>query len=467
MRKALFPPYSLPVIIFLTSLVLFFCSSWRHAIFQSNAFDLGIFDNGIYLISQGEKPFVTFRGIHILGDHAAWILYPIALLYKLYPDVHWLFAVQAIALSVGAIPTQWLALQAGLKPTQANLMAIVYLLYPLIFNVNLFDFHPEVIALPLLLVAVYQARAKQVLWFSLTVLVILGCKAVLSLTVAAMGVWLFLFENRRRCGAIAIILGLTWFIIATGIIIPHFSGGQPEAVARYGQLGNSVTEIAKNLFLKPRLVARQLFTLANLEYLLLLILPLLWGLSPRHLTPIIGGLPILALNLLSSSLQQKNLTQHYSLPILPFLLLAVISSLRGNSYWLRHPRHIMLWSLVAFLALAKYGYFWSRYLQHFDTVAASREAVALVNSPGSVLTADHIAPHLTHRHILMLATQGAESLDLTQFEWVLLNSTYPGWNSSQELVEGLIVEVQKIPEFQLRYSRDGVFLFHRDTSPKN
>lgn len=117
MRKALFPPYSLPLIIFLTSLVLFFGSSWRHALFQSNAFDLGIFDNGIYLISQGEKPFVTFRGIHILGDHAAWILYPIALLYKLYPDVHWLFAVQAIALSVGAIPTQWLALQAGLKPT--------------------------------------------------------------------------------------------------------------------------------------------------------------------------------------------------------------------------------------------------------------------------------------------------------------------------------------------------------------
>lgn len=346
-------------------------------------------------------------------------------------------------------------------------MAIVYLLYPLIFNVNLFDFHPEVIALPLLLVAVYQARAKQVLWFSLVVLVILGCKAVLSLTVAAMGVWLFLFENRRRCGAIAIILGLTWFIIATGIIIPHFSGGQPEAVARYGELGNSVTEIAKNLFLKPRLVARQLFTLANLEYLLLLILPLLWGLSPRHLTPIIGALPILALNLLSSSLQQKNLTQHYSVPILPFLLLAVISALGSNSHWLRNPRHIMLWSLLAFLALAKYGYFWSRYLEHFDTVSPSREAVALVNSPGSVLTADHIAPHLTHRQILMLATQGAESLDLTQFEWVLLNSTYPGWNSSQELVDGLIVKLQNIPEFQLGYSRDGVLLFHRDTSPKN
>lgn len=467
MKKALFSPYSIPLIIFLSSLLLFFCSSWRHALFQSNAFDLGIFDNGIYLISQGEEPFVTFRGIHILGDHAAWILYPISLLYKLYPDVHWLFGIQAIALSLGAIPTKWLGLQGGLKPNQANLMAMVYLLYPLIFNVNLFDFHPEVIALPLLLVAIYQARAKRVWWFSMVVVVILGCKAVLSLTVVAMGVWLLLWENRRRCGAIAIILGITWFILATGIIIPHFSGSQPEAVTRYGELGNSVTEIAKNLLLKPGLVWGQLITLANLEYLLLLMVPLLWGLSPRHLTPIIGALPILGLNLLSSSLQQKNLTQHYSLPILPFLLVAVISALGTNSTWLRNPRHIFLWSLVAFLALAKYGYFGSRYLQHFDTVSATREAIALINSPGSVLTADHIAPHLTHRQILMLATQGADSLDLRQFQWILLNSSYPGWNSSPELVDHLIVQLENIPEFQLGYSRDGVMLFHRDISLEN
>lgn len=467
MKKPLLPPHPLPLLIFLGSLLLFFCSSLRHALFQSNAFDLGIFDNGIYLISRGEEPFVAFRGIHIFGDHAAWILYPLALFYKIYPDVRWLFAIQAIALCLGAIPTRSLALQAGLKERQANLMAAVYLLYPLIFNVNLFDFHPEAIALPLLLAAIWAARANRVGGFTLAVIFILGCKAVLSLTVAAMGIWLLVFERRRYCGAIALIFGVTWFTIATGIIIPHFGDGGPEAVRRYDFLGDSLPEIAKNLFLKPGPVLSRLFTLPNLEYLLLLAVPVLWGLSPRHLTPAIGALPILGLNLLSDSLQQKNLTQHYSLPVLPFLLLAVISTLAAGGGWLRNPRHILLWSLVAFFALAKYGYFGSRYLRHFDTVPATGEAVALVDTPGSVLTADHIAPHLTHRRVVMLANREAETLDLKAFEWVLLNAGYPGWNSSPELVETLIVRLQKTPEFRVEYDRDGVVLFHREVPPPN
>ena len=103
------------------ALILFGCSSLRHALFQSNGFDLGLFDQAIYLISQGQEPIVSLAGFHFLGDHAAFILYPLALFYKIYPDVHWLFAVQAIALSLGALPTFHLARQAGLKESLSNL----------------------------------------------------------------------------------------------------------------------------------------------------------------------------------------------------------------------------------------------------------------------------------------------------------------------------------------------------------
>ena len=40
--------------------------------------------------------------------------------------------------------------------------------------------------------------------------------------------------------------------------------------------------------------------------------------------------------------------------------MAIISTLAAGGGWLRRPRHILLWSLIAFLALAKYGYFSSR-----------------------------------------------------------------------------------------------------------
>ena len=39
-------------IIGVSALILFGCSSLRHELFQSNAFDLGIFDQAVYLISQ-------------------------------------------------------------------------------------------------------------------------------------------------------------------------------------------------------------------------------------------------------------------------------------------------------------------------------------------------------------------------------------------------------------------------------
>jgi uncharacterized membrane protein len=46
-----------------SALILFGCSSLRHALFQSNAFDLGLFDQAVYLISQGQPPIVAMAGV--------------------------------------------------------------------------------------------------------------------------------------------------------------------------------------------------------------------------------------------------------------------------------------------------------------------------------------------------------------------------------------------------------------------
>jgi uncharacterized membrane protein len=84
------------------TIILFICSTIRHILFQSNALDLGWFDQGVYLISQGKPPIISFVDYHILGDHIAFILYPIALLYKIYPSVYWLLFLQAFSLSLAA-----------------------------------------------------------------------------------------------------------------------------------------------------------------------------------------------------------------------------------------------------------------------------------------------------------------------------------------------------------------------------
>ncbi|MEG3850210.1 DUF2079 domain-containing protein [Microcoleus sp. herbarium19] len=456
----------------LFSLILFLCSSIRHALFESNAFELGIYDQVAYLIGQGQTPFSSFLEIHHMGNHAAWVMYPLGLLYKIYPDVHWLLLVQAVALSLGALPSWSLARQAGLNNSISGAIACIYLLYPLVFNVNLFDFHPEVIALPALLAAILAARLNKTLWFCAAILLVLSCKAVLSLTVAAMGLWLLCFDKKRNCGLIALFLGAGWFLIATQAVIPYFNLGREHAgIGRYGYLGSSVLEIAVNLILKPNLVLGRLFSFGTFEYLGLLILPVIWWLSPRSVSPLIGAVPMLAMNILSDIPAQRDLIHQYSIPILPFLLVAVISSLAASdrqkgktifdrlpipSYQL--PRIMVIWSLIGFLALAKYGYFWTIYLDSLDTWPATREAIALVNTKGSVLTTSHIAPHLTHRPVIKL-TQAHAPANVAEFDWVLLNLRYPGWMSDRAFVENLITKLKNTPQFQLKYQRDDIYLF--------
>lgn len=454
------------------TLILFLCSSLKHALFQSNALDLGWFDQAVYLISQGQVPIVSFGGFHVLGDHAAWILYPLALLYKIYPAVHWLLAVQAIALSLAAIPLWHLARQAGLKPTVATAIATAYLLYPLVFNINSFDFHPEVLAVPALFSAVLAARSGKIGWFCAAILVVLGCKAVLSLTIVGLGIWLLLFEARaaeapirsrmRIMGAIALVAGISWFLLATQVIIPYFradKGSQVSAIAHYQYLGSSVTEIAKNLVLQPGLVLSHLFTQANLEYLALLFIPVLWGLSLRHLTPLIATLPALALNLLSTMFAAKNLTTQYSLPILPFLFIAIVAALAHQQGWVQQRRGIILCALVGFLALAKYSYFGTLYLRGLDTWQATRTALSQIPTQGTVLTVSQIAPHLTHRPIIKLAVTGSQSRDLTEFDYVLLNARHPGWASDRATITQIVAQLKQDPTFQATYQQDEVYLF--------
>jgi uncharacterized membrane protein len=447
--------------------ILFGCSSLRHTLFQSGVFDLGIYDQVVYLMSQGQPPISSFLGFHHMGNHAAWAVYPLALLYKIYPSPYWLLAVQAAALALGALPTWYLAHQAGLKESQAVTMSAAYLLYPLIFNVNLFEFHPEVMAVPVLLGVVLAARLGKVGWFCLGTIFILGCKAALSLTVAAMGFWLLVFEKRRICGAIALIAGIIWFLIASQVIIPLFSSDEVAAVSRYSYLGNSVLEIVKNLVLKPQLVLGRIFSLDTLGYLALLIAPLIWGLTPRQLTPLVSAIPALALNIFSDKQAQRDLIHQYSLPILPFLILAVIASLSAGRGWLKNRRAIILWALLAFMVLGKYSYFWSRYLRTVDTWQATQQAIAQIHTKGAVLTTHSIAPHLTHRPFVQFIDDLSGSPpDFKQFEYILLNVRHPDGTRNPEFANKLVNQLKNNDYFKMIYQHDDVYLFVNNSSTK-
>jgi uncharacterized membrane protein len=185
----------LALAILVAAAVLAAYSIARHNAFNSKAYDLGLHAQVWWNTSQG-RPFAGSVEVdNYLGDHVSPIILPLAPLYSLWPDARLLLLLQAAALAVGAWPLALLA-RRRLRPhwpqgahLAALLLAAIYLTYPALGFVNRFEFHEEVFAVPLLLLAFWALEARRLAVMSLALLLALLTKEDVGLTVAAFGLW--------------------------------------------------------------------------------------------------------------------------------------------------------------------------------------------------------------------------------------------------------------------------------------
>ena len=121
----------------------------HHDGYGTQAFDFGIYDQGLWLLSRFKSPFVTVMGRQLFGDHTSFILLPLVPVYWIFPSAKVLLFFQAAALGSAAVPTFLLAREKLRDERLAAAMAVVYLLHPAVAFVNLEQFHPDVFELPL------------------------------------------------------------------------------------------------------------------------------------------------------------------------------------------------------------------------------------------------------------------------------------------------------------------------------
>lgn len=466
-QKGLIQPFAVAWMIGVSTLILFAASSLRHFLFQSTALDLAVFDQWIYLTSQGLPPISSFFGFHMIGDHAAFVLYLIALLYKIYPDVHWLFAIQAIALALGCLPIYSLSLQTGLSIAYARAIAVSYLLYPSLFNINFFtDFRPEAIAIPAILWAMWAGIAGKTRHLIIAITLVLSCKDTLSLTVIAFGIWLWLIQHRRIYGIGCIVAGAIWYLFTIGYLVPLLRGGQAGGVVFFDSLGDSPKQIIWNIITNPGLILEKFFVPDTLFYYLLLILPVIIGLHWRQSMTILPALPMLLLNIISDYSAQRDLIHHYSLPIFPFIIVWLLRSIKQyqkqkRRLWLQ-PRALITWSVIMFLVLGKYELFVTRYLSNVPNLAFLHTAVSLVPTHASVMTTAKIAPHLSHRQNIKLINVNLNPVQISEqeFDYVLLDLN-TRQSKSPEFNPSLVTELKTNQGFNLAYQNGDVYLFFK------
>ena len=292
--------------------VLSAASVQRHDEFRSGGYDLGIFDQGLWLLAHGMRPFSTIRGRDLFADHfqPALVLFAPLGLDGLAPAG--LLIVQSALLAAVAPALYALARRIGVEPWLALGVAVLWLASPLTQWANLFDFHPESAVPLLLVVAALELERERTAGFVAAAALASCFKEDVSLVFLGWGVLLSL-EGRRRLGLSLAAASVTWFVLATQVAIPALGGSFEDYSARFsGDRGSSLIAVLASLVAHPLDTVGDLVGPSNLKVLLALVLATggLALLAPARLLP---AVPALAANFLSAYSYQHELRFHYYL----------------------------------------------------------------------------------------------------------------------------------------------------------
>src|SRR4029453_12766713 len=199
-------------------------ATWAaHERFGTYGFDLGIYDQATCLLSQGRAPFVTIRGLDLLGQHAAYIMVLVAPLYRLWADPRLLLLLQVLFLALPAVVVYRLGSRHLGHPAAGLAVAVAYLAYPGVQWAISWQFHPEAIAAGLLALAVLAADRRR--WPAMALCLALAalCGEEVGLVVAGFGL-LLVVGGHRRVGWRTAGSGLAWFLVATYVLVPLHAG---------------------------------------------------------------------------------------------------------------------------------------------------------------------------------------------------------------------------------------------------
>ena len=133
-----------------------------HHALGTSSYDSALYDQGMWLLSRFDAPFVTLMGRNLFGDHTSFILLFLVPLYWIAPGAWIMFTAQSAAIAAGAIPV----FLYGRKRLGSEWLALIgagtYLLHPAVGWTNLENFHPDAFLGVFVGFAIYGSARTQV-----------------------------------------------------------------------------------------------------------------------------------------------------------------------------------------------------------------------------------------------------------------------------------------------------------------
>lgn len=289
------------------------------------AYDVGLYDQGIWLLSRGEAPFVTLMGRNLFGDHASLVLLFLVPLFWLVPGTATLLVVQALVIAGGAIPVYLFARRVLSSDVMGFCAAFLWLANPAVNGTGMENFHPDSFLGLFLPWAMYALYARKWRLYAVMVVLCLLVKEDVVLVMLPLGVFVAVVFDRKR-GLVTAAASLAATVLGMFVLMKSLIGVPTRNTWRipFGGAGGFLREIVTD----PANVVRYLTSDDRPLYLFQMVAPFA-GVFVFSPSMSLVAVPVIASNIVSTFWYQHSIQYHYSLVAVPPLLFATVLGVRA------------------------------------------------------------------------------------------------------------------------------------------
>lgn len=302
-----------------------YISFLKYQSFGYQDFDLAVYSQALWNILHGSIN-SSILGIDFLGNHAGFIVFLIAPAYVIFKSPLTLLFIQSIALAIAAFPIYLIA-KKELDKSIGLAVVFIYLVYPALGYLNLFEFHPQVLAVPFLAFMYYYFEMKDFKMFVIFMALSLMCQENISLIIISFGIYAFFIKKGKKWPWAALLCGMIWFYIAVFKVMPYFNKDTIQFISIYRHLGSSIPEILRSIILHPAKIIKAMFAGQKIIYLFKIFFPV--SFLPLFDLRILITAPLFAQHLLSSRQSECDIRYHYAAELLPFIFISMIYGLKN------------------------------------------------------------------------------------------------------------------------------------------
>lgn len=362
------------------------------------SYDVGLYDQGLWLLSRFKAPFVTLMGRNLFGDHASLILLPLVPLYWIVPGTPTLLVLQAWIVAAGAFPMYLLARRLLASGAAAAMIALAWLFNPAVNGTNMENFHPDSFYGLLVPIALFAVVSRKWRMYAVAVVLILLVKEDALLLVVPLGLWVAARGERRR-GAVTVIAAIGASLAGMFLLMRSLTGVATRNAWRipFGGFGGLVREIVT----RPANVVSYLSDDRRPWYVWQMTLPMAGAFLASPGVAAVA-VPVVASNVLSTFYYQHDIQYHYSIVAVPVLLAASVFAVSrlAPAFRTAGASVILAFSVVTFVAWGQHPL-----AVHPRVVLPGGAEVAVAGReiirglpPDAVLSVyDPLTTHLAHR----------------------------------------------------------------------